>query len=128
MIDNNWNAEERRKQERFSLESHPRVFIQGNDSFIGYIVDISIGGMMLRTETPLPSGQTFKFCVEIYLTGNKSNKVTDTVSDTISLEAISVWDKPDAAPGFFNTGFRFVNLSTASLMGIQTLIDDLTVS
>lgn len=117
MIENDWNDDERRQQERYGLSSHLSVYSQTNDLLVGHIVDISLGGMMLLSEEPLPTGKQFYFWLDICLGG--------TAQDRVPLEAISVWGKPDANPGLYNTGFRFVNLSTATLLSVHSLIDQL---
>lgn len=118
MIENDWNDDERRQQERYSLSSHLNAYSQSNNLLVGYVVDISLGGMMLLSEEPLPTGKSFYFRLDV--------RLGDNHQDQMLLEAISVWGKPDANPGLHNTGFRFANLSTATLLSLHNLIDRLS--
>ncbi len=126
MIENDWDSEERRKQERLSLSFILRVYrYKGNDAnsssegnvLLGHIVDISTGGLMLLSEKPMASNQHLNLLLEIEL--------ADEVVEKIVVSARSVWSRKDPNPGWFNTGFKFVEVSAEAGTAIGRLINAL---
>ena len=118
MIMNDWSEEERRRQERFSLECYLKVIEADTETLLGHIVDISLGGMKLIGNSPIAPGQDFRLLLEISLGGDNKAKVF--------VEARSVWTLEDINPGFHNTGFSFLGLSSRAEATINNLIATLS--
>lgn len=118
-IVNDWSEEERRRQERFSLECYLNVIDADTEALLGQIEDISTGGMKLLSSKPIPPGQDFRLLLEISLGDDNKARVF--------LEARSIWTLEDINPGFHNTGFSFLGLSSRAEATINNLIAALTI-
>ena len=80
----------------------------------------SLGGIQLLSETPIANGEQFRFRMDVSLESGRK--------ETIEVEAQSVWHDEDVNPGFFNTGFEFLNLSPGALKTIKATIKDIVGS
>lgn len=114
MIMNDWSEEERRRQERFSLECYLKVIDADTEALLGHIEDISTGGMKLLSSEPIPTGQDFRLLLEISLGDDNQARVL--------VEARSIWTLEDINPGFHNTGFCFLGLSSRAEATISNLM------
>jgi c-di-GMP-binding flagellar brake protein YcgR len=117
MVEENEDAKERRRQNRFSLESFLAVYRQEDHLLMGHIIDISRGGMLLVSKQRVPLNKTFSFLLEISLTDDLPEKVT--------ARAKSIWNRKDPNPGLFNNGFQFVDLSIETEQAIDHLVAEL---
>ena len=120
LIENDLDVEERRAYERYSVEFYLCVYNRDTDALMGHIVDISLGGIQLLSETPIANGEQFRFRMDVSLESGRK--------ETIEVEAQSVWHDEDVNPGFFNTGFEFLNLSLCALKTIKATIKDIVGS
>jgi c-di-GMP-binding flagellar brake protein YcgR len=116
-IDNDWSEAERREYERYSADFHLDVYERDDDSPLGQLVDISMGGMRLLSERPVRTGDRLDLILDIALESGRKEKV--------SVQAESVWGKEDDNPGLYQTGFKFLNLSQAADEAIEAIIQEL---
>jgi c-di-GMP-binding flagellar brake protein YcgR len=116
-IDNDWSEAERREYERYGADFHLAVLEPNNDAPLGQLVDISMGGMRLLSERPIATGAQLELILDIALESGRAEKV--------ALQAESVWGKEDDNPGFYQTGFRFLNLSRAATEAVEAIIQEL---
>ena len=91
--------ERRRHKRRHSL-FYIKVHDEGTGKTAGRLVDITTGGMMLVSETPIEVGTISKFKMPL------PEKIHDV--GEILLDARSVWNGPDVNDNFFDTGFEFI--------------------
>lgn len=117
VIENDWTAEERRAYERYSVEFYWRVYDQDSNALAGNVVDISLGGIQLLSETPIANGKEFRFRMDISLESGRKEQ--------IELRARSVWQSQDLNPGLFTAGFEFLNVSLETTQRIQGIIDEI---
>jgi c-di-GMP-binding flagellar brake protein YcgR len=117
MTEQHDDANERRKQERFSLETFLAVYRRDDNSQIGHIIDISRGGMLLISTEQVPLNESFDVLLEIGLADNLPKKV--------AAKALSIWHRKDPNPGFFNNGFKFTDLPAETEQAIGQLIVEL---
>jgi c-di-GMP-binding flagellar brake protein YcgR len=117
MIENDWNDEERRKYERYSLTFYLSVYDTETDALLGQVIDISPGGMKLLSEEPIPVDKQFRLLLDVSLESGKKGKVF--------IEAQSIWSYEDDNPGFSATGFQFSNLSQEIDQFIQNIAEEL---
>jgi c-di-GMP-binding flagellar brake protein YcgR len=115
LIANDWNEEERRAQERYTLENYLCVIDRADNTLLGHIVDISAGGMKLLSDSPIPDRREYRLLLEISLNGGSLEKVAMT--------ARSTWTDWDMNPGLYNTGFYFLWLSPEARLKIEQLIE-----
>jgi hypothetical protein len=105
----------KRRLKRYSVRL--KVYDQDSKKLIGYIEDISIRGMNIKSTHRLPEMQE----INVWF-GAKD----ETDSAKIQLTVIKVWDAfTDTIPRFYNTGLHFINPSEQSLDLIQELIYEL---
>ena len=117
LIENDWNEEERRAYERYSVEFYLSVYDRKTNIFLGHVVDISLGGMQLLSETPIASGQLFRLRMDVSLESGRKEQ--------IEFDAWSIWRTEDLNPGFYNAGFQFLDLSPTTGQSIQGVIDEI---
>lgn len=117
MIENDWSENERREYERYSVMFYLEVHDRESESPLGQILDISMGGLRLLSEKPIPVNARFHLVLDISLESGKKGK--------LPVEATSVWNQEDDNPGFYITGFQFSNLSPQATQFIQAIIDEL---
>ena len=117
MIGNDWNEQERRRYERYSVTFYLSVYDQQTNVLLGQIIDISRGGMRLISQEPIPAGKHFHLVLDVSLESGKQQKVL--------LEARSIWSQEDDNPDLFATGFQFIDLSQEAVLCIQEIIAEL---
>jgi hypothetical protein len=107
---------ERRRVKRRHLVFYLRVFHRSTGRQIGHLVDLTPEGMMLMSERPIRIGRTIPLRMTLPGDGPQEN--------TIEFDATSLWTSPDINPDFYDTGFRFEQISAKTLARIETLIED----
>jgi len=106
---------ENRKLKRYSVKL--KVYNQETGKLIGYIEDINIHGMNIKSTDRFPEMQEVKvwFGVDSY---RKSEKIDLTV--------IKVWDAfTDTIPRFYNSGLHFITPAEHTLDLLQEMIFEL---
>ncbi|NNE37364.1 MAG: hypothetical protein HKN08_03585 [Gammaproteobacteria bacterium] len=107
--------EEKRKLKRFSVKL--KVYNQDSGKLIGYIEDINIHGMNVKSTDRFPEMEEIKV-----LFGADDGANTDKIHVTV----IKVWDAfTDTLPRLYNTGLHFISPTEQSLDKIQDMIVDL---
>jgi hypothetical protein len=106
---------ERRKLPRKYLMYYTRVFVAGSDQLLGHLVDITPEGVMVMSEQPIPTGQTFRLKVEL------SPDVAE--QPDMEFDATSLWCQPDVNPRFHNTGFQVHGLQPHELGIIERIVE-----
>ncbi|MGB2681985.1 MAG: PilZ domain-containing protein [Candidatus Competibacter sp.] len=120
LIDNDWDVEERRAYERYSVEFYLCVYNQDDGSLVGHVVDISLGGLQLLSENPVASGEEFRFRMELSLESGRK--------ESINFQARNVWQDEDVNLGSFNVGFEFIHLTPAAQQSLEAAIQEMTDS
>lgn len=120
LIENDWDEEERRAYERYSVEFYLCVYNRDTDALLGHVVDISLGGMQLLSETPIAGGELFRFRMDVSLESGRK--------EVVEFEARSIWQAEDLNPGFYNAGFQFQALSPAAMQSIQEIVEEIVAS
>ena len=105
---------EKRQHRRANLVYYLKVFDLGSEHITGHLVDISLGGFKLISESHITPGNNYHF--RIYLPEDISHK-------SFTVKARACWCKPDINPDYYNTGFCFIALSLESLKLIKSLIN-----
>ncbi len=94
--------------------SYLDIYDTGSDLEIGYVVDISHGGMALISRNEIPTDQSFSYTIEI------PSEVRE--SGVFSVTALSVRCIQDEFLDYYNTGFSFQNLSTDDLKIVDDIV------
>ena len=106
---------ERRRLERRHILFYSRVFDRKTGVFLGYLGNMNAGGMMLISEDPLETD--CKYLLRIDLPDE------NYILPVLNFEAKSVWCKKDIDPNFYNTGFKFAEISEEA----KQVIDQITI-
>ncbi len=106
---------EKRKFERWPLNSFLNAYDVKNDTAIGYLADISYGGVMLVSEQPILTGEEISLKVEM----------PEDISEEADFEfsAKSIRCSKDSDFSYYDTGFRFDNLPEERIKLIEHLIE-----
>lgn len=113
---NEQNYSDRRREKRWNLRVHLRVFDQSTDELLGHAVDIATKGLQLISERPLPAQKNFLLWLEILVDDGRWEKVP--------VKALSVWSRQSGS-GLYNTGFHIFSLPAESQQHIKRLLDTL---
>jgi len=106
------NKKDKRKVKRWILKNALRVYDRDCESFVGWMLNITLQGMQLETENPLEMDAEYIFCVEI-------------VTEDVMIHVRSMWTSYDDEIEIHRTGFRFLDLSKNAELKIKSLIDAL---
>jgi hypothetical protein len=106
---------DRRKEKRRYLLYYTRVFDTQSHVQVGNLVDITLMGAMLITPTPIPVGVNFDLKLE--LTGEVAEQ------PYMEISAQSLWCHPDIDPALFNSGFKFLEVSSENAGIIKKIVD-----
>lgn len=110
---------ERRVQQRWNLIVPLAVYNRADGALIGHVVNVSLRGMLLVGDQPLPIGE--RFSVELELPGDEGQwDRTPVVANSVR----SFTDPDDDS--IINTGFQFEEVSPQALFSLQRLIEDIT--
>ena len=91
-------ANQRRNLERRHLIFYLSVYNDSDDRLMGYMVDISAGGLMLMSEQPLEPDQNLRLRVRLP-EGNPHGK-------HFAFKAKSVWCRPGPRNNLYDIGFK----------------------
>jgi hypothetical protein len=108
--------DERRLLHRNNLIFYLKVFDRNSDSLLGRLVNITPDGIMLISQHDIPTETMYDLRLEF-----PSDMFGEGAMD---FSAESLWSKPDTNPDFFDTGFRFVNVSSENVIRIKKLITE----
>jgi hypothetical protein len=90
---------ERRDDERREAVLPAEVCDAGTGEVVGLLADISTGGMMLRSDTPLARGTRLRLRVQLPGSG--------PADDAPAVEASVCWCEPDLDPSVHLAGLEF---------------------
>jgi len=90
---------ERRGDERREAVMPAEVSDAATGEVVGLLADISVGGMMLRTEAPLARGTRLRLRVQVPGSGDDG--------DALAVEASVRWCEPDLDPSVHLAGLEF---------------------
>jgi len=111
---------EQRKSERKYLTYLSRVFDREKGLLLGFLVDLTTGGALLKGSFPITVNKSSKFRIE--LPENFSDQAH------LDVDAITVWSKPDVETGFFLTGLKLENIQTPDLLVLEQLLSNYSKS
>ncbi len=102
-----------RKFERLPAAYHAEVRRLDDGTIVGHLSDISLGGAMLITETPLEKGARLSLAVELPRGAR--------VGDTVAVDAVVCWCEADLTPGLYSVGLAFRGEGRAAAEAHQIL-------
>jgi len=110
------DPKDRRKLKRRHVIFYSRVFDRNSGALLGHLMDITIEGLMLISETPLKIDLTYHLRMDL-----PEDVMTKTY---LSFDAQCLWCKPDINPAFYNAGFKVLNMVQEDVDLIENMIDE----
>ena len=107
---------DKRKITRRDFTYYMQVTDDLSKQLIGYLTDISTGGLRLDCSKQIPAGQDFR--MQIQLTSDVADKTS------MSFIARSKWCHTDHVdPNTYNVGFQVVNMAPGDMVIFQRMFD-----
>lgn len=111
--------DERRKQPRSHLIHYLRIFDKSTGELIGNLVDISAGGLMLISESPISEPLQDNTILQM-----RMDFPEELDGKTfLEFEAHSVWCRTDINPDLFAIGMQIIHPRSEDLRMIERLIE-----
>ncbi len=107
---------ERRYLERIRCYYYLKVYNKETEKDIGSVVDISLDGMRLISESQFTQESPYNFIIKLpkgYVRGY-----------SFDIEAEMRWCKKGDGENFFEAGFKFINADKSCITFLQMLISD----
>ena len=106
---------ERRKHKRWILSSYFDTYETKMNSSLGYLADISFGGMMLISKYPVQTNIVLPLRIELNKEVDKNSKM-QVITRTVRCDE-------DKDYKYFNIGLKLIDLSSSNLAIIKRLIE-----
>lgn len=92
----------KRRLEREQLDRFIRVIDKETGEFAGFLVDLSVDGVLLGSKSPLDMSGTSRFRLEL----------PDDIpgGEEVTFEAQGIWGNQGENSIFYETGFRILNM------------------
>ncbi len=113
LLTRDWGLDQR-SQQRWHLVSYLKIVNAADQSVLGHLMDMTTEGFMLISEQPINVEQRFRLRVNV--------PNTEGGTQSIEFAAISIWNRPDSTPYFYNTGFSLIDPSPQVTNAIEQLI------
>lgn len=113
------SVKERRKYKRWLLSSYFDAYEMNMNSSLGYLADISYGGMMLISKYPVQTNIVLPIRIELNKEVNKNGQM-QVVTRTVRCEE-------DSDFNYFNIGLKLIDLSSSNLAVIKNLIEKYSI-
>jgi hypothetical protein len=108
--------EDRRKLERRHIMFYSRVFDRKTGKMLGFLGNITTGGIMIISDEPLDFSVDYKLRLDL---------PEDLYHQAaLNLDARSLWCQPDIDPNFYNTGFALTDLDVLEHSIIERILVD----
>ena len=108
-----------RRLSRIKLPYYIRVFDEAAGTMLGHIAGITVEGMMVISERPVPVDTVFQLSIELHSDEDHRER--------IYVEAKSIWARQDANADFYDVGFQLINPASEVVKKIDELIDQFTI-
>jgi hypothetical protein len=108
---------EKRKLHRRHIIYYLQLVEPTHEQVIGYLVDITVFGMMMVSQQALETGQ--KMTLRIMLPEELGK------GESVTVQGASVWCHKDVNPDYFAIGFKFDQLSSETVEAIIELIKEM---
>lgn len=105
---------DKRRLKRRQLIYYLKVVDQNTGQPVGRLVDITVEGMLVVSSQPIPLDREYNLRIDLPEGLGKR--------PPISLQAKTLWSKPDINPDFVDTGMAFVKIAPLDLQTVLDLI------
>ena len=97
-----------------------RIFDMASGILLGYTADLSVGGMRVVSDRPIPTGQAFRLWLEIHCTLGERTRAL--------LDAESIWTHSTVRRDSYESGLRITDATPEAKKGIKALLNDIAGS
>lgn len=104
----------KRRLEREQLDRFIRVVDNQSGELAGFLVDLSIDGVLLGSDSPLDMSGTSKFKLEF--------PEDLPVNEEVTFDAQGIWGNQGENSIFYETGFRIINMPGEVRHRVEKLI------
>jgi hypothetical protein len=108
--------DDRRKYDRKLLTYFSSVIDRNTGMLLGYLVDMTTGGALMKGNLPLEVNSVFQLCIDL------PDKFTS--KKFVEIQAKAVWSTPDTDPDFYLTGLQLIDIDPGDLFILERLIED----
>ena len=109
------SGSERRRHKRWNLNSYFDTYETKLNSSLGYLADISFGGMMLISKYPVQTNIVLPLRIELNKEVDKKGNM-QVITRTVRCDE-------DKDYKYFNIGLKLIDLSSMNLTTIKRLIE-----
>lgn len=110
------SPQDRRKLKRRHIIFYSRVFDRNTGALLGHLMDITVEGLMLISDSPLETGTTYHLRMDL--------PEDVRAKPYLSFDAQCLWNRPDINPAFYNAGFKVLNMTQDDIDLIENMIDE----
>lgn len=107
---------ERRKIPRKYLMAYSSVYEQSTGKMLGYLSDLTIGGLMIISKESLEVGKK----IDLHIDLPEMPIITDSF---LRINTRVARSQPDIDPRLFNIGFEFIALTAKEKMIVTQMIE-----
>ena len=104
---------EKRTHRRANLVYNLEVYDIDAEQCVGHLVDISLGGFKIVSESQMATGKDYHFRICL---------PEEHAKESFTMKARSCWSTTDINPDYFASGFCFIQHSLESIKLIKMLI------
>ena len=108
--------EERRKLPRKYLMAFSSVFESKSRVLLGYLSDLTLGGLMIISKVPLDDEKNIVLYIELPNT-------PQFPQESLEISARAAWCEADIDPRLYNIGFQFIELNEEDKAIIKEMIE-----
>ncbi len=107
---------DRRRLKRRHVIFYSRVFDRNTGALLGHLMDITVEGLMLISDSPLDAGTNYHLRMDL--------PEDVKAKPYLSFDAICLWSRPDINPAFYNAGFKVLNMTQDDIDLVENMIDE----
>ena len=114
---------EKRQLQRRHLLYYLRMWDASHNKLLGHLADVSLEGFLLVGEEKIEIDKEISF--EMKLPANYGDDAEGEVkTESLFFKAVSCWSSNDVNELFFDTGFKYTDISDETRERIQNIIED----
>jgi hypothetical protein len=114
---------EKRSLQRRHLLYYLRMWDASHNKLLGHLADVSLEGFLLVGEEKIEIDREISF--EMKLPANYGEEGDAEIkTESLFFKAISCWSSNDVNELFFDTGFKYTEISDETRERIQNIIED----
>lgn len=122
MISGNSFMNERRKFDRKFLAYFSRVIDRQTGTLIGYLVDMTPGGVMIISNYPLQVKSQYELLIDLPEDGETKDEVH------LEVQAKAIWCMQDNDPELYRTGLELTHINPEHLALLKKVISNYGIS